>query len=233
MKLENFLWTCILFLLFAVITLLNVTGKIFYFLHPRLFIYSVFASVMLFILFLFEIYKMFKAKIHHHYKVKLLPYFMFLLFILTCAVYEFDNSTQNIVKNKEANLTVAIMSKGEGFGEGVINVDSKNYLDVMEELTNNLDKYVGREIIIEGFVYRNKDFSKNQFVVARMLVTCCAADAQIVGLMVDAGLNIKDNSWVRVRGYIKRGSYDNQQIPVIEAKSIDLIKKPKEEYIYP
>lgn len=234
MKFENILWTSILFLLFLIITLLNITGKIYYFLHPRLFIYSVFASVMLFILFIFEVYKLFKADKHHHkHRVRILPYFMFVIFIFVCGVYEFENSTQNIAKNKEANFTMPIMSKGEVVSEGLINVDNKNYLDVMEELQNNLDKYVGREIVIDGFVFRNKDFTKNQFVVARMLVTCCAADAQVVGLMVEGSFNVKENEWVRVRGNIKKGSYDKQEIPVIDAKSVDLIKKPKEEYIYP
>ncbi|CDF57627.1 Uncharacterized membrane protein, YCGQ B. subtilis homolog [Thermobrachium celere DSM 8682] len=158
---------------------------------------------------------------------------MFVMFIFVCGVYEFENSTQNIARNKEAYFTMPIMLKGEGIGEGIINVDNKNYLDVMEELHNNLDKYLGREIVIEGFIFRNKEFNKNQFVVARMLVNCCAADAQVVGLMVEGSYNVKENEWVRVRGNIKKGCYDNQEIPVIDAKSVDLIKKPKEEYIYP
>ncbi|WDC83246.1 hypothetical protein PL321_10645 [Caloramator sp. mosi_1] len=63
MKVENILWAGILFLLFIIITFLNTTGKIFYFLHPRLYIYSIFASIMLFVLFLFEIYKLLKRNI--------------------------------------------------------------------------------------------------------------------------------------------------------------------------
>ncbi|WP_027308347.1 TIGR03943 family protein [Caloramator sp. ALD01] len=233
MRFENILWAGILFLLFLILSILNITGKIFYFLHPRLFIYSIFASVMLFILFLFEVYKLFKEKHHHYHKIRILPYFIFLIFIFVAGTYEFENASQNIAQNKEANFTFPIKTAGRVLGDGLTEVKNSNYLDVMDELHKNLDRYEGREIVIDGFVFKDKSFNENQFVVARMLITCCAADAQIIGLMVEGENNLKENEWVRVEGVIKKGVYNGEIIPVIKCKGVKLIEKPKEEYIYP
>lgn len=233
MKLENIIWTAILGILFLIITILNFTGKIYYFLHPRLFIYSLFATVMLFILFIFEIYKMLREKHHHHHKIKIIPYFMFLIFIFVAGVYQFENASSNIAKNKEANYSFSIMKRNATIGDGVIEVDNNNYLDVLDELHRNLDNYIGREIVIDGFVFREKEFDKNQFVVARMLVSCCAADAQIIGLLVEDKSDFEDDVWVRVKGTVNKIDYHGEIIPKIDAKSVDKISKPKEEYIYP
>ncbi|MCX7695230.1 MAG: TIGR03943 family protein [Caloramator sp.] len=233
MRVENILWAGILFLLFIIITILNFTGKIFYFLHPRLYVYSIFASLMLFILFLFEAFKLFKEEHHHHHKIRVLPYFMFLIFIFVVGTYEFENASQNIAQNKEANFTIPFRQTGGTIKDGKIEVNNKNYLDVMDELHRNIDKYEGREIKIDGFVFRDRSFSKNQFVVARMLITCCVADAQIIGLMVEGEYDVKENEWVRVEGGIKKGIYNGEIIPVITAKRVKSIEKPKDEYIYP
>lgn len=234
MKLENIIWTAILAFLFLIITILNLTGKIYYFLHPRLFIYSLFASFMLLILLLFEIYKMFREKHnHHHHTIKIIPYFMFIIFILVAAVYQFENASSNIAKNKDANYSFSLMKRNATIKDGLIEVDNKNYLDVLDELHRNLDNYIGREIVIDGFVFRDKSFEKNQFVVARMLVTCCAADAQIVGLLVEGKCDYKDDEWIMVKGTIEMGDYNGETIPTIRAKNVNKIDRPKEEYIYP
>lgn len=233
MKIEKIIWTTILALLFLIITILNFTGKIYYFLHPRLFIYSVFASIMLLILFLFEVYKMFREKHHHHEKIKILPYMMFMVFIVVAGLYQFENASSNIAKNKDANYSFSIMKRNGKIEDGVIDVNNSNYLDVLDELHRNLDNYIDREIVIDGFVFRDKSFTQNQFVVARMLVTCCAADAQIVGLLVDGKCEYKEDEWIRVEGTIDKGSYYGDTIPTIKAKQINKIDKPKEEYIYP
>ncbi|WDC83247.1 TIGR03943 family protein [Caloramator sp. mosi_1] len=158
---------------------------------------------------------------------------MFIIFVFIAGTYQFENASRNIAQNKEVNLTIPFKLTGEIIKDGLIDVNNKNYLDVLDELQRNLDKYQEREIKIEGFVFKDKSFNKNQFVVARMLITCCAADAQIIGLMVEGDYNVKENEWVRVEGVINKGVYNGDIIPIIRSKSVKLIEKPKEEYIYP
>src|SRR5574344_472528 len=54
----------------------------------------------------------------------------------------------------------------------VTQISSNNYTNILKEVHNNLDNYVGKKIKFTGFVYRLYDFSDNQFVLAReMLVS--------------------------------------------------------------
>lgn len=222
----------ILFLLLFLITLfLNITGKIFYFIHPRFLIYSVFSTIMFLVLFLFEFYRLIKNKDEGNNKI--FPYLMFFIFILSVSFYKFEDTSKNIAQNKEINYKSPVVLKTGSIDGEVLEVDEKNYLYVLEELNSNTEDYIGREIKIDGFVFRDKDFKQNQFVVARLFVTCCAADAQVLGLMVEGNFNAGDNQWVRVEGVIGEGMYKGEKIPTIKAKTIKTIQKPSTEYIYP
>lgn len=56
---------------------------------------------------------------------------------------------------------------------GKIIVNDDNYADVMGQLFDNPNQYVGKEIELTGFVLHNKDFKDDQIFVARYVITCC------------------------------------------------------------
>ena len=43
----------------------------------------------------------------------------------------------------------------------------ENYTNVLKEVHENLDTYVGQKICYTGYVYRVADLPENQFVLAR------------------------------------------------------------------
>ena len=46
-----------------------------------------------------------------------------------------------------------------------------------EYLHNTLEELVGKTVTVYGFVYSDDAFPENTVLVARMMITCCAADA--------------------------------------------------------
>ncbi|MTV50923.1 TIGR03943 family protein [Heliobacillus mobilis] len=108
----------------------------------------------------------------------------------------------------------------------------QNYLSVMEDLFQKPDAYSGRPIRIEGFVYREKGFQPNQFVVARYQVVCCIADATVIGLLVEGLPSPAEDTWVEVKGILSKGSYNGSIMPILQAKEIHPIKIPADPYIY-
>jgi uncharacterized repeat protein (TIGR03943 family) len=72
-------------------------------------------------------------------------------------------------------------------------------------------------------------------MVSRFIVTCCAADASGVGLLVDwpdaAGL--AENGWVRVRGPVRAAELNGQRLPLIAAASVEPVDQPEHPYMYP
>ena len=83
--------------------------------------------------------------------------FVFILFgISVYRVYSNSinsNKVNDIVENKDIVSTIS----------------SKNYTNILQNVHNNLDTYIGKQISFSGYVYRVYDFNLEQFVLARYL----------------------------------------------------------------
>lgn len=110
----------------------------------------------------------------------------------------------------------------------------ENYTNVLKSVYENLDIYVGQKICFSGYVYRNLDFSDNQFVLARDMLVEGSPKTLIVGFLCSSKDSVKyaDYSWVEITGEITKGYYHGD-IPIINVTSIKQIEKPSSEYAYP
>ncbi|MEA4811754.1 MAG: TIGR03943 family protein [Anaerolineaceae bacterium] len=100
---------------------------------------------------------------------------------------------------------------------------------------SDLSAYLGKEANVIGFVYRNTKIGPNQFMVGRVVVTCCVADAFTVGMVVDwpNAAEISNDAWVKVKGSIDIQKVDSYKIPLIHAQSVEIITAPQQPYLYP
>ncbi len=119
--------------------------------------------------------------------------------------------------------------------DNVIRLNDANFYLWLSELYDNLDAYIGQEITLTGFVYRIESLSSNQFIASRFIMTCCAADVQIFGLLCEdegAG-DLEPDQWVEVTGLVKASINHEMVMPLIEITTLSKIEKPVVEYIYP
>jgi len=119
--------------------------------------------------------------------------------------------------------------------DNVINVNSKNFVFSLDEILDNPDKYVGREIEITGFVYKDKTLKENEFIVGRFIMVCCAADLQIAGLGCE-GTSLEDypnDTWIKIKGKIKNDTSDGTADPVIVVEHMEKDLNPDTSYVYP
>ncbi len=119
--------------------------------------------------------------------------------------------------------------------DDVIRLTDANFYLWLSELYENLDVYIGQEITLTGFVYRIESLSSDQFITSRFIMTCCAADVQIYGLLCEhegAG-DLEFDQWVEVTGVIKASMKNEMVMPLIEITTLNEIEKPVVEYIYP
>ncbi|THV43617.1 TIGR03943 family putative permease subunit [Glycomyces buryatensis] len=90
----------------------------------------------------------------------------------------------------------------------------------------------GHRIQLRGFILYNGDEPQ----LARMIVSCCAADARPVKIGFDGDVpeGLEPDQWVEVIGtYSARQSRDEingELVPYIEVESIDPIESPENEY---
>ncbi len=120
------------------------------------------------------------------------------------------------------------------YKQPVISLNDKVFLDGLTTMELYAKEFAGKEIETLGFVYRQPDFTKEQFVVARFSVSCCTADANVFGILVEnkQGSKWAKDSWVKVRGKLEARSVDGYDMLVLKADGIETVKAPKDPYVY-
>jgi uncharacterized repeat protein (TIGR03943 family) len=93
---------------------------------------------------------------------------------------------------------------------------------------------VGRQVVTEGMVDRIKDLPAGSIVLFRFAITCCAADAQPVGVLVTGeGLDsLAKDTWVRISGKLATTRVKGDDVPTIQAATVERIRPPSDPYLY-
>lgn len=114
-----------------------------------------------------------------------------------------------------------------------IEITNTNYTNILVDSYDNIDKYIGKNIAVVGYVFRLPDFGSNEFVIARdMLVD--DNHSQVVGFLCNYNQisQFETNSWVKITGTIEKGHYFGE-IPIIRVKSIKKVTTPNEIFVTP
>jgi len=111
----------------------------------------------------------------------------------------------------------------------VANLTNENYTNVLKEVHENLDTYIGQKICYTGYVYRVPDIEDNQFVLARDMQLENSNQTVIVGFLctLPTAMEYEDYSWVTVTGTIEKGYYFGD-IPCINILEIEKTIQPED-----
>ena len=113
----------------------------------------------------------------------------------------------------------------------------KNILDWIIDFRQTSDPaaLAGEEVKLVGFVYRDDRFAEDSFMVSRFVVSCCAADAAPLGLVVHwpDSPTLADDQWVEVTGVLEPGEFGGEQLPLVKAASVTSTDVPDQPYLYP
>lgn len=123
---------------------------------------------------------------------------------------------------------------GELANSEKINVDEKRYLAIMDRLHSDPQSFIGKELEINGFVYREPDLEEDQFVVARFAVSCCVADASVYGMMAATpeASTLEVDQWVKATGVLETTQLDGWELPFLRITKIEKIEQPENPYVY-
>lgn len=104
-------------------------------------------------------------------------------------------------------------------------------------LIQEWERYKGSRVTLEGVYYEPREKDETLAVVFRYLVSCCAADALPLGVIIkkDPDRDIRDNDWVRITGVVSEDMMDG--VPAIFMSLEQIEKKPLPSksavYLYP
>lgn len=95
------------------------------------------------------------------------------------------------------------------------------------------DAYTGDPVNVKGFAVYPPDLPSEYLMIARFVITCCAADAYPVGLPVKLSGDRADypaDQWFSIQGQMITHEINGQRQLVIEADTIEAIPTPRNPY---
>lgn len=119
----------------------------------------------------------------------------------------------------------------------LLSEDNDTFLEVLTDLHENPEAFMGKSIELEGFVYRQEDFNNNAFVVGRLLITCCAADASVIGIYIEGenANQFENDTWVHIKGTVSEaqlGDGDQEESIILNQCEIRQIEPYTSSYVY-
>lgn len=181
----------------------------------------------------------------HHPSLTLKRWLGYMPFLVSLflAIY-LPSSTLNakLVGTKGFNTGVIAVSEQELADFAVtmqqmpmIEVTEQNYTNVISALRLYPEKYVGKQITITGFVYKDLSFPSSNLALVRYVTFCCSADAVPSGILcqVDDEQNYPIGTWLIVRGTLELSEHQKKIVPSISAERVTPIEEPLQPYIYP
>lgn len=104
----------------------------------------------------------------------------------------------------------------------------ENYTNILKEVHENLDTYIGQKICYTGYIYRVSDLAENQFILARDMKLENTNQTVVVGFLCSfpESKKYEEYTWVKIMGTIEKGNYFGD-IPCINISEIETVEKPE------
>lgn len=236
-------WSAILFLLLYTFLRMIYNGDIKNFIHPDMVKYAFFAVIALAIMLIYNLMHLFTNEESDGLK------YGYILFLIPVAIYMFLKPTglsESTAVNRGVNMSFykALSTEEEhqnhshSHGDGKMLIEdnriiltNENFFTSVKEIYGHLEEYKEKSVVIKGFAVKEKG-RENSFILSRMIVSCCAADTEIIGIRCEykGSKSIKGGQWVEIQGRFKK--YDEKEAPVLFVEKLMVIERPEDSYIY-
>ena len=115
----------------------------------------------------------------------------------------------------------------------VIEISDDDYALWYRDMSEELKKYDGKTVKFKGILARDSKLAKNEIIIGRHVMTCCADDIAYQGLVCKfkSDVSYKTRDWIYVQGKIKieANKLYGRKGPVLYADSGAYTDKPERE----
>ena len=115
----------------------------------------------------------------------------------------------------------------------VVVINDNDYAVFYRDLSEEMEKYIGKTFVFKGIVARDKSLPDTQFVVGRHVMTCCEADITYRGLAAKAKerVPLETRDWIMIKGKLvmEYNKIYRGKGPVLNVKSVEYAEKPIQE----
>lgn len=237
---DELLWFIVLILLDLYIIYLIFTNKMDFYVGKKMIKYSYITVLMISIILVFQFKNIFTSKGNSNVKIKLIPIIITLILgvisINTKETFKHTELNKELKENKTSSIDMKSLYEHEldytsiekGNDKKDILIVNEDNPMVLEDIRINPEKYIGRNLEIHGFVCKESYLNKNQFIIGRIVMTCCAADSKVVGIIgeYDKANDLNENEKIIVRGAIgsstiKDDNNVSHRIPIIIIENLN------------
>ena len=106
-----------------------------------------------------------------------------LIFIIICFVILVFSGVKLYLEMKNYNNETFVVNDSYFGDNEVAEIPSNQYTNILKEVHDDIDSYVGKEISFVGYIYKIDYLEKNQFVLARNMIINPANQTVIVGFL--------------------------------------------------
>lgn len=239
-NINEFFWFIILLAFTLYTYYLLSRGKILLFVHPEMVKYAALSFVIFGELTAFQIFKVFTVRTRVSFKKGYLLFFITLIvgiFIAPSGLNSdiWDKKGVTLVSSGSIeNIGKHSHEEKEKIKGDLIIFNATNYIHYLEEISGHIDEHKGKRVIIEGFILKDDKYDNNEFLITRVLMNCCAADSQAIGVLgrFNKLSSFKKDDWVRVEGIISTKLNKGIVSPIILVDKIEKADRPENDYIY-
>lgn len=246
------LMVAIFFFLYAFfIGSLLYTNRILLYLHPKMLPFAYFATGVFIILGVMQSYQWFKGKVEMSFSsghiLFAVPLFLVWALSPTSLSPELAQSKGVYVVAPQSVSTIEVsrppVSEAllEGYEPIEIDYSGHEFQTKVMQYLFDPTPLIDQPIALKGFAADVYSDDEQVFLLGRLLITCCAADAQIAGFKcrIPEGVSISPYEWYDIEGVLRRvkeedgSSFDPNVFYEIEVLSITQTDEPVSPYIYP
>ncbi|MCM3215356.1 TIGR03943 family putative permease subunit [Niallia taxi] len=120
--------------------------------------------------------------------------------------------------------------------EDSITLEGDTFLNDLETVYNYPGEFMGEEMTLTGFAYKDNELAPNQAFLLRFGIIHCIADSGVYGIMLDLPDDLKtsNDEWLQITGTIDSMYYQpfKKTIPVLKVTKWEKVSEPNDPYVY-
>ncbi|PKM51214.1 MAG: TIGR03943 family protein [Firmicutes bacterium HGW-Firmicutes-7] len=252
-NINAWMWFFVLIVYCVFMIHLIVSNRILLFIHPKMIKYIAFTIIVFIILISRQIIQLNNIK-NSSNKLDL-SFLIFMLPVILTVIVNPNQLNAKTAVNKGINIPsvsqqLEVPDETEKSEElvqpiqvevGYNTQEGKDFLDVIEGISNDFENVLGTKVEISGFIFLQEDFNEGQFVISRYMMNCCAADVQLIGVLCKYSDDypLVANEWIKISGIVDqimyKGSSDEEEIEMAQiiVSEVEGIIIPDDQYVYP
>lgn len=230
----------ILLLLGGYLIFLFETKKLYLLIHPDFIIYSLITGIVLALVGIFQLVTFF-PKASNRQKIcgcKPTPWWVFVFafcFLSIAFFFQPKPLSSATALTRQAPFNDAGFTRQRTVPPFIINTENRKLLDWAQLFFQNPepDRYKGLKAKVKGFVLQDDEYGPEYFSLSQFVLSCCAADARPVGILVHADpvkFSLKNDQWIEASGTFLIKEVDGEKQIVLHLENAQPIAVPQNPY---